>query len=163
MEVRLARPGDIPALIEIELSAGELFAGTHMDWAVGQVTPLDELRAAVARGDVWLVEDVGAPVAYLIGDRVDGDFHIDQVSVARSHQRRGLGRLLIEAATAEARTRGHRAATLTTDRRLPWNAPYYLRLGFELLAPHHVPPQLAARLACQPFPAQRCAMRLELV
>lgn len=161
MTLRLAREPDIAALIEVELSAGELFAGTHMDWAVGQVTPDDELRAAIARGDVWLIED-GAPVAYLIGDQLDGDFYIDQLSVARSHQRRGLGKRLIDAALAVARQRGHRAATLTTDRALPWNAPYYARLGFVILSPDATPPQLAARLASQPNPDKRCAMRRAL-
>jgi GNAT superfamily N-acetyltransferase len=161
MTLRLAREPDIAALIEVELSAGELFAGTHMDWAVGQVTPDDELRATIARGDVWLIED-GAPVAYLIGDQLDGDFYIDQLSVARSHQRRGLGKRLIDAALTAARQRGHRAATLTTDRTLPWNAPYYARLGFVILSPDATPPQLAARLASQPKPDKRCAMRRAL-
>ena len=161
MTVRLARDADIPALAEVERSAGELFAGTHMEWAVGQVTPAEQVRAAIARGDVWLMED-GVPVAYLIGGRMDGDFYIDELSVARSHHRRGIGRRLIEAALDEARRRGHPAATLTTDRTLQWNAPYYERLGFVMLAPEETPPELAARLASQPNPDRRCAMRLPL-
>jgi GNAT superfamily N-acetyltransferase len=160
--VRLACDADIPALASIELSAGELFAGTHMAWAVGQATPPEQLRVAIARGDVWLVEDGRVPVACLIGERMDGDFHIDELSVAQSHQRRGIGRCLMEAAVEEARRRGHRAATLTTDRTLPWNAPYYQRLGFVILGQGETPPGLAARLASQPNRDKRCAMRLPL-
>lgn len=162
MDVRLARQEDLDELIEVELSAGDLFKGTHMEWAVGQVTPEPELRAAIARGDVWLTEDAGRPVAYLIGDVLDGDFYIDQLSVAQSHQRQGLGRLLIDAALGAAAGRGHRAATLTTDRSLPWNAPYYARLGFATLDDADTPPQLAARLASQRDPERRCAMRRPL-
>lgn len=91
MNVLSGRIDDIERLIQIELAAGELFAGTHMDWAVDQTPSPEQFEGAVARNDLWVLESDGAPVAFLIGDRKDDDFFIAQVSVAPSHQRRGLG------------------------------------------------------------------------
>ena len=76
--------------------------------------------------EVWVaVGEEGLPVAFIaIGD-VDGATHIHQVSVHPSHARQGIGAALIEHVK-----RGERAVTLTTFRDVPWNEPYYERLGF---------------------------------
>ena len=162
MIVRYGSIRDIADLIAAELSAGELFAGTHMAWAVGQTTTHEEFEAGIANGNLWVVEDGGQAVGYLLAETLDGDFYIDEVAVAGSHQRRGLGRQLIAAAITEAAGRGYTAATLTTDLTLQWNAPYYARLGFVTLDTRGTPPGLAARLASQPYPERRCAMRLDI-
>jgi ribosomal protein S18 acetylase RimI-like enzyme len=160
--IRQGRTDDIPQLIKVELAAGEMFAGTHMDWAVGETPSPAEFEAAIARNNLWVLESDGAPIGFLLGEEKDDAFFIAQVTVAPSHQRRGLGRVLLEAVLAEARSRGYRAATLTTDRTIPWNAPYYQRLGFRMLEPRELPPQLAAQLASEPHSENRCAMRLAL-
>ncbi len=160
--VRLAQEGDVAAITAVELSAGEMFAGTHMAWAVGETTPVADLIASIASGDLWVAVDADEVVGFLRAEQLGSDFYVDEVAVAGSHARQGVGRLLIEAALAEAVRRGHLRATLTTDRDLPWNAPYYARLGFRLLAHEVTPPELAARLASQPSPDRRCAMACDL-
>jgi hypothetical protein len=40
---------------------------------------------------------------------------------------------MIEAVCEWARAHGQTVITLTTERDIPWNAPYYARLGFEIL------------------------------
>ena len=40
---------------------------------------------------------------------------------------------MIEAVCEWVRANGHAVITLTTERDIPWNAPYYARLGFEIL------------------------------
>ena len=42
---------------------------------------------------------------------------------------------------------GLRGVTLTTFRDVPWNAPFYRRLGFEVLDPEDLTPGLAAAFA----------------
>ena len=133
-----------------------------MDWAVGQTTSPVELLEHIARETVWVAEDAQGIGGFLIAGNMDGTLYIDELSVARSHQRRGVGRTLIEAVLADAKLQGFPAATLTTDRELPWNAPYYARLGFRILAPEQTPPNLASRLASQPNAARRCAMWRDL-
>ena len=132
-----------------------------MAWAVGQTADPAELAEHIAAESVWIAADEQVLGAFLIAGVMDGEFYIDEISVAASHQRRGVGRTLIETALADAKRRRYRAAKLTTDRSLPWNAPYYARIGFRILEAA-TPPQLAARLASQPNPERRCAMQREL-
>ena len=82
------------------------------------------------------------PVGYLLVDDVDGATHIEQVSVHPSVAGRGIGRALIETAVAHARARGHHRVTLTTFADVPWNAPYYRRLGFDVVPPDDQGPDL---------------------
>jgi predicted N-acetyltransferase YhbS len=51
-----------------------------------------------------------------------------------SHTRQGLGRRLLETAVLWAEQQSLSAVTLTTFADVPWNAPYYQRLGFQTLA-----------------------------
>ncbi|MEK8145515.1 GNAT family N-acetyltransferase [Streptomyces sp. M10(2022)] len=75
----------------------------------------------------------GRPLAYLIADRVDDAAHIEQISVDPAAGRRGIGRLLIGHLAQWAAAEGLRGLTLTTFADVPWNAPYYTRLGFRTL------------------------------
>ena len=133
-----------------------------MAWAIGQSTNPVELLDRIGKAAVWITEDERGIGGFLITGTMDGDFYIDELSVATSYQRRGVGRALIDAVLADAKQQGFQAATLTTDRELPWNAPYYARLGFRILTPDETPPELSARLASQPSPDRRCAMRRTL-
>jgi predicted N-acetyltransferase YhbS len=158
----IIRPGnsaDLPAIADIERSASRLFVGTHMEWAVGETTPVGELAAALGRGDLWVAEVNGSGAGFLLAETLGGDFYIHELAVGAAFQGRRVGATLIKAALVDARARGFGAATLTTDRELPWNAPYYARLGFTMLGDADTPPELAARLASQPSPNRRCAMR----
>jgi GNAT superfamily N-acetyltransferase len=130
-----------------------------MEWAVGETTPVGELAAALGRGDLWVADVNGSAAGFLLAETLAGDFYIHELAVGGAFQGRRIGAELIDAAMAEASARGFKAATLTTDRILPWNAPYYARLGFALLGHADTPPALAARLASQPSPERRCAMR----
>ncbi|MDX3187446.1 GNAT family N-acetyltransferase [Streptomyces sp. MN03-5084-2B] len=133
--IRLARPDDLPALIDVEREAGALFRDVGMaaiaDDDPGSVAELAEYQSD---GRAWVsVDAAGRPVAYLVAAVVDGHAHIEQVSVRPSHARRGIGRALIETLAEWAATRGLTALTLTTFESVPWNAPYYERLGFRAI------------------------------
>ncbi|MQA96122.1 MAG: GNAT family N-acetyltransferase [Streptosporangiales bacterium] len=114
--------------------------------AIAEDEPPSEqaLRGYVADGRAWVATaaDGGQPVAYLIAGLVDGALHIEQVSVHAEHARRGVGRALIEHVAGWAKARGIPALTLTTFTDVPWNGPYYRRLGFRPLAPEEITPGL---------------------
>ncbi|MGW4519707.1 GNAT family N-acetyltransferase [Amycolatopsis sp. NPDC004378] len=134
--IRLARPDDLPALIDVEREAGHLFRALGMT-AIADDDPgsVAELAVYQSDGRAWVSADDGdRPVAYLVAEVVDGCAHIEQVSVRPSHGRRGLGSALIETLAAWAGARGLPALTLTTFAEVPWNAPYYERLRFRVLA-----------------------------
>jgi GNAT superfamily N-acetyltransferase len=133
--IRLARPDDLPALIDLEIEAGRLFRDVDMA-AIADDDPgsVAELAAYQEEGRAWVsVDDGDRPVAYLVAEVVDGHAHVEQVSVRPSHARRGLGSALIETLAEWARERGLAALTLTTFSAVPWNAPYYERLRFRVL------------------------------
>jgi ribosomal protein S18 acetylase RimI-like enzyme len=162
MQIRRGTDADIAAVNDVERSAGDLFIGTHMDWAVGETTDSVSLVAAVKSDNLWVAEEGGLVIGFLLAEQMDGDFYIHELAVAQSHQRRGIGSELIETALGEAWDRGFRTATMTTDRKLPWNAPYYARLGFRILEREETSPKLARYLAGQPNAARRCAMQRKI-
>ncbi|UQA92396.1 GNAT family N-acetyltransferase [Streptomyces halobius] len=83
----------------------------------------------------------GPPVGYLLWEPVDGCTHIEQVSVRPDHAHRGIGRALIDRAMLDSRAA---ALTLTTFAEVPWNAPYYTRIGFRVLPDSELNPGLRA-------------------
>jgi GNAT superfamily N-acetyltransferase len=104
--------------------------------AVADDEPLSiiELAAFQQNDRAWVItDDADRPVAYLLLDVVDGNAHVEQVSVHPAHARQGLGKALLDTAAAWAQQHGLAALTLTTYANVPWNAPYYQRLGFQIM------------------------------
>jgi ribosomal protein S18 acetylase RimI-like enzyme len=144
MRIRDARPDDLALLVEIERAAGQTFLqldadlfADHDPGSVEKLTPYaDGGRALVS------IDSQDWPVGYLLLDPVDGAAHIEQVSVHPDHARKGIGRALIEQAASWASTHDLHSLTLTTYVDVPWNGPYYERLGFHYLTPGEETPGL---------------------
>ncbi|MCW2676441.1 MAG: family acetyltransferase [Modestobacter sp.] len=126
---------ELPRLAEIERAAGEQFRDIGMPEIAEDEPPTPaRLQAYLDRDAARVWAGPGeVPVAYLLMDVVDGRIHVEQVSVHPVAARRGLGRALIDAAVDRARARGEDRVTLTTFAEVPWNMPYYQRLGFAVL------------------------------
>lgn len=93
-----------------------------------------ELTRFLNAGNAWVETDADdQPIGYLLVEELDGRAHIEQVTVHPAHARRGIGAALIDEADRWAAERGLAGLTLTTFANVPWNAPYYARLGFTLL------------------------------
>jgi ribosomal protein S18 acetylase RimI-like enzyme len=138
---------DEPELLrDIERAAGEVFRDIGMpEIADDEPLPRDTLAAYQRAGRAWVaVDPAGRVVAYLIAAVVEGDLHIEQVSVHPAAARRGLGRALIDLAADVAAREGLAALTLTTFADVPWNAPYYARCGFRSLGERDLGPGLRA-------------------
>ncbi|MFD3315111.1 GNAT family N-acetyltransferase [Streptomyces sp. NPDC058694] len=146
MRIRPATPADLPLLQDIERAAGEPFRTLGMTEIADDEPPaLELLERFREAGHAWVAEgdtDAAHPVAYLIGEPVDGAFHIEQVSVHPDAARRGVGRTLIAYAADRARDQGLTGLTLTTFTEVPWNAPYYERIGFRTLTDSELTPGL---------------------
>ncbi|MEU9163943.1 GNAT family N-acetyltransferase [Streptomyces sp. NPDC048424] len=143
MPIRAAHMDELTALQDIERAAGICFRDIGMpEIADDEPLTLGELGRYQRAGMAWVAVDgpgagagagPGIPVAYLIADRVDGNLHVEQVSVHPDRARRGIGRSLLEHLAGVAAREGVPALTLTTFTEVPWNAPYYARCGFRLL------------------------------
>lgn len=149
--IRPARADELERLRGIEFAAGEIFRSCGMD-AIADDEPftVTELALFQARGGALVFTDASdVPVAYLLLERLDGNAHVEQLSVHPSHARRGLGSELLDTAEKWAQAEGLAWLTLTTFRDVPWNAPYYRRLGFEELDPELLDDGLRGILECE--------------
>lgn len=133
--IRKARGNDLPGLREIERAADEIFRDLGMDAiADGEPVPPEAMNAYEQGGWAWVsVDERHRPRAFLVLDVIDRAAHIEQVSVHPEVARQGIGARLIETAARWAKQQGLEAMTLMTFRDVPWNRPYYERLGFRIV------------------------------
>jgi GNAT superfamily N-acetyltransferase len=130
--IRAAGPTDLPALRAIERAAGEPFRALGMAAIADDEPPSLETLGSYQRGGrAWVYGE--RPVAYVLADIVDGHAHLEQVSVHPGHSRQGVGRRLIDHVGEWAAADNLAGLTLTTFADVPWNAPYYARLGFRIV------------------------------
>jgi GNAT superfamily N-acetyltransferase len=133
--IRFARRQEVGSLQALERRAGALFREIGMD-AISNEEPMsvDELLAFVEDDRAWVAtDDRDQPIGYLLLRVLDESGHIEQVSVVPQHGRQGVGSSLLRHVTGWARARGLTALTLTTFADVPWNVPFYARLGFRVV------------------------------
>lgn len=165
MNIRTAHRDELPGLRDLEVAAGVLFREIGMtDVAEHPPPALEAFHHFRQTGRLWVsVDDADKPTGFVFVELVDGAVHIEQVSVHPEHQGRGIGRQLIEYVDRWAAGQGISALTLSTFRNVPWNGPYYARLGFSELADDELTPGLAeiqaAETALGLDPAERVFMR----
>ena len=134
--LRRGRVEDAVACARIEADCALQFADSPQAWVAEQTPPPPAEHAEAAslrRLEVVELHGVVAGFAILIPDVESGTLHLAELDVAPRFQRRGLARALVARAMARVAERGLTALTLTTFRNVAWNAPLYLRLGFEEL------------------------------
>ena len=149
--VRQARPEDVGRLNAIQFAAGNAFRDIGMP-AAAETFPLpaESLSGYRRAGRAWVAADeYDEPVGFVVFDVVDGCAHIEQVSVHPAHAGQRIGAMLLDYVADWAAEQDMPAMTLITFRGVPWNAPYYERLGFRELAESEVTPELAALNAGQ--------------
>ena len=136
--LRPSGPTDDHTLEQIEVAADALLVDRFgaVDWP----PPTSSAERASMTGFVLVAEDTPSDadpvvVAFVHVLEIDGQAHLEQLSVHPEYGRRGIGRRLVEAAKAEAGDRGHARLTLRTYVDVPWNAPFYATCGFELSEP----------------------------
>ena len=170
VSVRRVKPADVGRLQAIQLAAGGAFRDLGMH-AVADSPPLatESLSGYEQAGRAWVAADeYDEPMGFIVIDVVDDCAHIQQVSVHPAHSGQRIGALLIDHVASWAGRHCLAALTLITFRGVPWNAPYYERLGFSELRRSQLTPGLAALAAAEAEADQwhtssdRVCMRREL-
>ena len=162
--LRLARQADAGHMPAIEARAGRLFETVEgLAGIAGQQTvPVERLQRYIRKGHCLVAHVGGAMAGFLVNEPFGRELHIWEFNVDPVHQRRGIGAGLVRACIIDAGNAGFRAVTLTTFRDVPWNAPFYARLGFVEVTALDAHPRLAGELAVEAdhgLPAERrCAM-----
>ncbi|HSG89753.1 MAG TPA: GNAT family N-acetyltransferase [Pseudomonadales bacterium] len=174
VRIRGTTQGDLAALPALERSAAASFRGIpELAWiADDDVTSEAEHAAYIRAGTSWVIEDASvdggaSPVlGFLCAEVFEDALHVWELSVHGDHQGRGLGRRLLAHAIDHARRTGLPAVTLTTFTDVPWNAPFYARVGFAIIPSIAPGSRLAEVLDHERdlgLPVdRRCAMRLSL-
>jgi predicted N-acetyltransferase YhbS len=102
--------------------------------------PRPELAAAIDRGEVFVVEDEGDPVATVTllwddpiywGERPPDAVYVHKLAVRRDRAGRGIGAAIVAWANAEAIEAGRDFLRLDCLRDNPGIRDYYEQLGFE--------------------------------
>ena len=136
--VRSATAGDVASMQAVDVAARQRFreiddprisraADDPPYGAEGLTRAATEQRAWVA------VDDLGAVIGFAVAWAVDGEGHLSELAVTPAHGRRGVGRALVDEVLAWSAARGLPSVTLNTFRDVPWNGPFYEKLGFEYL------------------------------
>ncbi|MGS2874674.1 GNAT family N-acetyltransferase [Enterobacter huaxiensis] len=166
LTVRPTRPGDVTALPAIERAAGERFReDPTLAWlADGEVISAEQHLEYAERGLSWLALANDRPVGFILAEAHSSSLFIVELSVGLDWQGNGIGRQLVARAADHARRLGLASLTLTTFRDVPWNAPFYARLGFEKMTT--LTPELRQKREEETVHGfayeTRCAMRLPL-
>ncbi|QFU93779.1 GNAT family N-acetyltransferase [Amycolatopsis sp. YIM 10] len=128
MEIREATVAELATLPALESASDSIFAELGFPPLPPPGSP-DELAAA------RLVLVAGSPPAgFARVEVVDGNAHLEQLAVHPAHFRQGIGTSLVRAVLTWARTAGFPAVTLCTFADIPWNGPFYRKLGFTEVA-----------------------------
>ncbi|OAE41483.1 GCN5 family acetyltransferase [Enterobacter cloacae] len=166
IEIRPTTCDDATALPAIERAAGQRFRDVpELAWlADGDVISVEDHLGYAARGLSWLALADGCPVGFILAEAHPSSLFIVELSVDLDWQGQGIGRRLINRVAERARALGLASLTLTTFRDVPWNAPFYARLGFDMMATltpelHQKREEEAAHGLAY---GSRCAMRLPL-
>lgn len=141
--ITAARPRDLHVLPAIELAAARLLAGHAPQSVLSETTSQEDLGRAHRQGHLWVALSGDVPVGFAhVVVLEPAVAHLEEIDVDPAHGRRGLGTRLVFAICEWAATGGYGSVTLTTFRDLPWNMPFYARLGFEEIPAGELSPAL---------------------
>jgi GNAT superfamily N-acetyltransferase len=140
-------PASIPTLQDIERAGEARFEGLGLFKENGPL-PLevyDDHAQAIAAGLSFCAHDAAAPgqpvVGYIVGRQQDATTaYLEQIDVLESHGQRGIGAALVAKFCGAAAAGGANTIVLSTFRDIPWNGPFYAKLGFEEIAPEALTP-----------------------
>ena len=162
--IAAARRRDLVLLPAIEVAAATLLAGYAPASVLIETTSQADLEEAQRCGRLWvaLAEDVPVGFAYI--EVLDPAVaHLEEIDVHPDHGRRGVGTALVFSVCRWAAANGYSCVTLTTFRDVPWNMPFYARLGFEEIPPEELRPALLSIIEDETRrgldPSRRVAMR----
>lgn len=144
--IRPALKTELTHLHAIERAAAVLFpVGRIPD--VDDVMPLADLIKATEDGLLFVATTGRTAAGFAMAQKFDDCLHLAVMAVHPDHGNRGLGRELVLAMLQEAARRKHARVTLTTFADLPWNGPFYRKMGFRVLSDTELTPSLSEILA----------------
>ena len=139
MQIRPATEADIPLLRNLaqriwrECYPG-IITAEQIEFMLGWMYSEKEMRRQITAGVPWEIAELdGEPVGYLSWQReADGRVKISKLYVLPKHQRRGLGRAMLDHITEQARVLGAHALWMQVNKRNERAIGAYLKAGFHI-------------------------------
>lgn len=128
--IRAALTSEIEAVRVLERASAQRFIGLMDALAADEPSPASVLAERIAAAGLLIAEADGVLAAFVMFRPIADSLYIEQIDVLPAFERRRIGASLIAAVAERARAQGLPRLTLSTFRDVPWNAPYYRRLGF---------------------------------
>lgn len=133
--IRAAKCSDIDELMNVEQSANQAFLVIpHLAWlAEIDLLPVEYHQKFIVNdySAVALIDE--QVVGFIYAMRYEEDLYILEVDVDRAKQQQGIGQQLFKYMTSLSQKDGFKRITLTTFTDVAWNAPFYRKLGFEVM------------------------------
>jgi GNAT superfamily N-acetyltransferase len=148
INIKLAGSEHLSAIAAIELAASAMFPEADLPLEIRYCVTEDELlHKAQNAARLWVaLTDDRTPVGFAMADIIDGGAHLDEMDVIPDFGRHGIGTRLVRTLIDWARSGNYPLLTLITFRHLPWNAPFYEKIGFETMASSEIGEELASLL-----------------
>jgi predicted N-acetyltransferase YhbS len=159
--LRMGTRDDVPHLAAIERAADGLFPAGRLPPG-DETYPVQDLIAACDAGLLFVAAVAERVVGFAYCAVAGRDLHLAGLAVLPDFGRRGIGAALIRRVVEAAGARGLGGVTLPTFADIPWNAPFYERLGLRRVDDAAALPHLAEALAREDEAGMtgRIAMRL---
>jgi len=104
-----------------------------------------ELASLAEAGNVLVAADErDTPIGFAALGQLGREAYLHEMDVEPAWSGRGVGRELLRAAARHCRERGHRTLLLATFADVPWNRPFYERVGFVVVEPSRYDAELRA-------------------
>ncbi len=139
--IQCATENDIPLLDAIEASAGTIFpAGLLPENVLAERVPHDVFVDVMTQGRLLVAVDTAhIPVGFAFWQIVDDSALLALIEVHPMHGQKGIGSALVAQIIEQVAKAGFQYLYLTTFSDVPWNAPFYQKLGFILLDAENQP------------------------
>ncbi|MGR6467885.1 GNAT family N-acetyltransferase [Rhizobium sp. PAMB 3182] len=143
----IIRPGMLEETFvyqDIERQAAQRFRTIGMsEIADGRPTAASDLAEHIRDGRLFVASS-GWPVGFILYRQVESSAYIEELDVLQEYAGRGIGSALIGRVAEAAVEAGLSTLLLSTFRDVPWNAPYYERIGFRVLEEEALSPVMRA-------------------
>lgn len=135
--IREAVSSDIASMRAIERRATQIYRTIGYDFcADGPIRDVEEHERVQAAGmALFAVSIDGLAAGFAMYEPLDGEIHLVEIDVDPAFQNKGLARRMIAIGEGWTQDKGFGGITLTTYRDVPWNAPFYRRIGFTEFEP----------------------------
>jgi GNAT superfamily N-acetyltransferase len=128
--LRPARPDEIEILRDLERASAQRFVGLMDALAADEPTPAEVLARRIVGGVLVVAVEAETVAGFAMFRPVEDQAYVEQIDVLPAHAGRRIGAALLDAVAERAKAAGLVGLSLSTFRDVPWNAPYYRRLGF---------------------------------